>query len=56
MFLIKRSTEVDGLVDNSVDDDESFCGEEFRSLFELVYLKFSPKPLHFFDAIVLAEP
>lgn len=55
MLLIERSTEVDCLVDHSVDDDESFSREEFRPFFEFIDLKFAPKPVHLLDTIVLTK-
>lgn len=55
MFFVERSAEIDYFIDDSVDDDESLCWEEFGPFFRFVDFEFTPEPIHAADVIVLAE-
>lgn len=56
MFFLQGNTYIDYFLDDTVSDDQPFSREELRSLFEFVYLKLPPQPLHFLYFIVSIKP
>ena len=55
MLFIKTRADVDDLKHYSVSDNESFCWEEFGTMFKFVDFVLAPQPFKFINFVVLME-